>query len=389
MRLNIYVLGTIIILFSFLEPDYFTSIPIVHGVLHVIRLIGIFVAIIISIKKSQFLYVSTIVVIYYAIYAYSTYLQNGDFSLLISHSILTIGFIMWLEILLRNKPNIALHSLNIIYSILVYANIIFFMTFTEGYNDHGASRYLLGIDNQFAATLIPAVVVSVTYSLIRFNKVIMSTKILIGAVLFTFTYFWSATSVVGISLIILYLLLIHKGWLKYFVNYKTISFLMIFLFLTVVYFNSFNIFAFIIEGLLDKDLTLSTRTVIWEQAKLMISESPLFGYGAMEGNKFIYFNQWNQKDAHNMILNILLQSGILGLSIIILLFLLMFKKVTEYKSHPVSRFILFSLFASTTMMLSEIYAFRFLFLILLLGIFTPSIIKAKYGKRINLITLDG
>src|SRR5690606_27936405 len=151
----------------------------------------------------------------------------------------------------------------------------------------------LGVTNQFAATLIPAVIISVMYSMARFNKIVLSTKLLIAAVFFSFAYFWSATSIVGISLIIIYLLLVHKGWLKSLINYKTVALSILFLFFTVVYFNNLHVFAFVIEDVLGKDLTLSTRTVIWDEAKIMISQSPLFGYGTIEGNRYIYFNEWN------------------------------------------------------------------------------------------------
>lgn len=389
LRINVYAIGVIIILLAFLEPDYFTSIPALHFIFYLMRLIGIFIAILICVKLRQFLYVTLFVCLYYVIYFYATYLQGGSYNLLVSHAILTVGFVMWLEILLRNKPNIALHSLNIIYSVLVYVNIIFFLLFPDGYTGSGNStRYFLGVTNQFAATLIPAVIISVMYSMARFNKIVLSTKLLIAAVFFSFAYFWSATSIVGISLIIIYLLLVHKGWLKSLINYKTVALSILFLFFTVVYFNNLHVFAFVIEDVLGKDLTLSTRTVIWDEAKIMISESPLFGYGTIEGNRYIYFNEWNQKDAHNMVLHILLQSGFFGLSVIILLVLLMFKRVTKYKVHPLSRFILFSLFVTTTMMLSEVYAFRFLYLVMLLGIFCPNIIQADYKKKVKIFTLE-
>lgn len=389
MRINVYILGVLIILFSFLEPDYFTSINFLHEIFIIIRIVSVFVAIIICIKIRQFLFITTIVTLYYVVYSYSTYITNGDFGLLFSHAILTIGFVMWLELLLRNKPHIALYSLNLIYSILVYSNIVYYLIFPDGYISYtDSNRYLLGVPNQFAATLIPAVIISVIYSMIRFKKIILSTWILIVAVLFSLAYFWSATAIVGISLIIIYLLLFHKGWIKYFVNNTTISFMIIFLFLTVVYFNNLNIFSFIIEDLLDKDLTLSTRTIIWEHAKLMINESPLFGYGAIEGNRYVYFNEWNQKDAHNMILHILLQTGVVGLSIIIFLVILMFKRLSIYKFNSISKFILFSFFVTSTIMLSEVYAFRFLLLVILLGIFTPSIIQVRNKGRIKLMVLE-
>src|SRR5699024_10299912 len=100
------------------------------------------------------------------------------------------------------------YSLNFIYSTLVYCNIIFFLLFPEGYTSFElVSRYFLGVPNQFEAILIPAVIVSVVYSLTRYNQIILSTKLLMSALFFTFIYFWSATSLIGISLIIIYLIL--------------------------------------------------------------------------------------------------------------------------------------------------------------------------------------
>src|SRR5690625_4116845 len=306
---------------------------------------GIIIAIIISVSRNQFLYVSAIVSAYYAIYLYSTIINDGDLGLLISHAILTIGFVMWIEILLRNYPITGLYSLNLIYSTLVYFNIIFFILFPDGYTSSGqVTRYFLGVPNQFAAILIPSVIISVTYSLTRFNKIILSTKLLIAAVFFSFIYFWSATSLVGISLIIIYLLFIHKGLLRYLINHRTITIGILFLFFSVVYFTNLDIFSFIIEDILNKDLTLSTRTRIWEEAKFMIGESPYFGYGPIEDGRYLTFSNLNQRDAHNMVLQILLQSGFLGLSIFVLLIMYMLKQISKYKSYSISKFILFSFF---------------------------------------------
>lgn len=218
-------------LFAFLQPDYFTSIAVLHSIFNLIRVIGIIIAVIICIKKRQFLYVTAIVSIYYCVYSYATYVHDGSYNVLISHAVLTLGFVMWVELLLRNYPDVGLHSLNFIYSILVYGNIIFFLIFPDGYIGSGnTARYFVGVSNQFAATLIPAVIISIVYSLARFNKIILSTKLLIVAVLFSFVYFWSATSIVGISLIIMYLIFIHKGWLKHLINYKVVAFSMLFCF---------------------------------------------------------------------------------------------------------------------------------------------------------------
>lgn len=371
-----------IILFSFLEPDYVKANSVLHIIFYIIRIIGILLSIIVVIKKQRILYVSLLVTLYYFVYGFSTILNGGDLTGLISDAIPIWGFVVWVEIILRYSPLKGLSILNFVYSTLVYINVLFFLVFPNGYTSYYTSagivvRYFLGVYNQFATYLIPAVVISVVHSMVNYNKITIQSKLLIATVSFTFIYFWSATSIIGIFLIIIYLLFVHKGWLRYMVNNKTIAVSTLILFIVVIYFNNLNAFSFIIEDLLKKDLTLSTRTRIWDIAKLMISESPYFGYGYLEGGKYVYITQSIQRSAHNTILQILLQSGFFGLLTFVLLILVFFKRVKKFKTKRITRFILFSLFTSLTMMLSEVYPLNFMYLILLLGIFTPNIIKEK------------
>lgn len=363
-------------LFPFLEPDYFTSIKLIHSMFYVGRIFSIMIALIVSIRKNQFLYVSVVVLVYYGVYLYSTIINNGNMQLVISHAILTIGFIMWLEILLKNNTVLGLQALNIIFSTLVYINIGFFLLFPDGYNLSGSSdkKYFLGVYNQFAATLIPAVITSVIYSLKKYQRILPSTKLLISVVFFTFIYFWSATSIIGISLIVTYLLFIHKKPLSRFVNTKTVIIGIAVLFFMVVYTNNLNYFTFLIEDILGKDLTLSTRTQIWERALILINDSPLYGYGAIETGSYIVFSSTSTFSAHNTVLQILLQVGFVGFSVFLLLIGIMLRNIKRYQRHHLGRFILFSFFTSCTMMLTEVYSFRFIYLILLLGVYVGRII---------------
>lgn len=386
IRINLKVIGCAVLLFSFLEPEYFVSINFIHIGFNIIRALALILGFIIILIKRQVLPITLIVILFYCIYGLSTILNNGELVGLLSDSILIIGFVMWVELLLKNFPIKTLQILNFIFTSLVYINIIFFFIFPEGYNNYYSStgllvtRYFLGVYNQFAAYLIPAVVISVIYSLVRYNKIIFSTKVLIISVLFTFVYFWSATSIIGISLIILYLIFIHKGLLHHFINYKTISIIFITLFIVIVFMNNLSIFSFIIEDILNKDLTLSTRTRIWDIAIEMISDSFLLGYGYLEGGRYIYLAQNIERNAHNMFLQIFLQAGLLGFSSFVLMIIILFKKVTKYKSNKIVKFILFSLFTSSVMMLSEVYSLRFLYLIILIGIYSPQIIKKPAEK---------
>src|SRR5699024_800515 len=309
---------------------------------------------------------------------------DGNLLNLFNYSMSIISFIVWVEIILKNNPLQGLQSLNITYLILVYENLIFYIVFPNGYeqtitnNGEYVSRYLISVYNQFAATIIPAVIVIIVYTYMRYYSIKLQSIILIITVSFTFIYFWSATSIVGIALIVIYLIMFGKTVFNSLVKVQVIIPIIIGLFIMIVGFNNLGVFSFVIENILDKDVTLSTRTIIWDAAIEMIKESPYFGYGYLgEGSKYIVFGSGRERDAHNTILQYMLQHGVVGFIPLIFLIILFIKNLVRQSGHYITKFILFSFFAATTMMLSEVYAFRYLLLIIILGIYTPYIIREQ------------
>ncbi len=70
-------------------------------------------------------------------------------------------------------------------------------------------------------------------------------------------------------------------------------------------------------SLLGKDSTLTSRTYVWNYAKALISEHWLFGAG--RGSEITFLNDWGGEslfyEAHNFILEILLEGGMLALAV--------------------------------------------------------------------------
>lgn len=385
MRVNPKAIIVVFVLFFFLEPDFIKSIPILHQLFNIARLVSLFAMALFMIIKSQFLHVSFVVAIYYLIYVFSTYINDGSTLGVISDGIPILGFVMCVELLLSRYPLKGLQLLNFVYSSLVYLNLLFLLIYPDGYMQHYSgvslvSRYFLGVPNQFASILIPAAIVSVVYSIYKYKKLRLNTIILLIAIFMTFIYFWSATSLVGITIIVVCLLLINQSIFGRMINNKTVFLSIILLFVIVVLLNNLNLFSLVIEGLLKKDLTLSTRTEIWDISQMMIKESFFWGYGFVEEGRYIYFSEWKQRDAHNTLLQILLQTGVLGLGTFIYLFIQFYFKMSKNKTHVLSKFILIAIFASTTMMLTEVYRTNFLYLVLLIGIYMPSMISRKDKK---------
>jgi len=383
LKINLKTFAFIIIFFSLLEPDYFSTIPFIHSYYVVMRVITLFIAIIFFILKKRFPTITFIIIIYFIVYGFSTYQNDGNILDLLGYSTYIISFVAWSEIVLKYYTLKGLYSLNFVFSSLVYINIILYLLFPNGYTqsrtDSGniINRYFLGVENQFAATLIPAIMINVIYNYTKYGRLKINSYILIAVVLFTFLYASSATSIVGIFLIIFYLLFISRSNLKNIINNTNIIVSVVSLYLIIVVFNSLEIFSFVIEDVLKKDLTLSTRTLLWDRAFIYIKDSPLIGYGYLGGGKYLQVTSTRSMDSHNTILQFLLQHGVLGIGILFILLFIFFKNISKYEKNKINLFILFSFFVTTTMMISEVYSFTFILIVIILGIFSPCIVKEQ------------
>lgn len=65
-----------------------------------------------------------------------------------------------------------------------------------------------------------------------------------------------------------------------------------------------------LAGLVGKNTTFSGRTLIWDSAIRLLDGMPFFGYGVTENTYYVIYKN-TPMEAHNMILSLLLQGGIL------------------------------------------------------------------------------
>jgi len=88
-----------------------------------------------------------------------------------------------------------------------------------------------------------------------------------------------------------------------------------------VVFQRFGIMQFFITNILGRSMNLSNRTTIWAYYISEIIRRPIVGYGTMESGGLF---RWNGQTwyAHNQILDILIQGGIVALIVVIVLIVL-------------------------------------------------------------------
>ena len=72
-----------------------------------------------------------------------------------------------------------------------------------------------------------------------------------------------------------------------------------------------------------KDLTFTGRTIIWDQALERIAQNPVFGGGHISpyGYETLGNETWSSASSHNFYLDVLLETGIVGIAIVLLILL--------------------------------------------------------------------
>ena len=111
-----------------------------------------------------------------------------------------------------------------------------------------------------------------------------------------------------------------------------------------------TIFEFLRRGQSDQELmTLTGRTGFWESSLQAVSESPLTGYGAYAGGRYVVHGPVTSGDGpttvHSLWIEVLVDTGLVGLLLVLVgliaTWLWMFKLRSEAASTPVSRLLWF------------------------------------------------
>ncbi len=255
---------------------------------------------------------------------------NGDSARSIIYFVRTyipiITFIIMLNRVKDNRRNDFITVIHHIIMLYVYLNglllLLFpngiFQSYTERVDVAGWKLYqrcnLLGVDNRLCIVFISAIVICEIYYSI--NKLSFVTKwIGYGVMLLQEVFVWSGSGILALSLMIILVIIIQykkeKPKLE-FIQYQNAVIVYLLFFVSICLLNMVSLWAPIIVGFLGKDMTFTNRTYIWEIAIKQILKSPIIGYGKCDTRDYILFAGYYWY-AHNLILDIILQGGIIAL----------------------------------------------------------------------------
>ena len=311
-----------------------------------------------------------LILLYLMVIFCSTYFENKAIYQACVYILNILGFVFLLESeVLCNAEKLLLNMKRYFYFVTV-VNYLYLLISVYLLKQSADDSLILGPSNSITAMLLFAIFSSALYDIVYLKQIEKSTFILIIVIVHTELLVWSGTGMIGCFIMLIYLVFgcvkSKSIFRKKRLSYAGLNFVAIGLFVTVTIFRTIEWFSFVIEDILQKDVTLTGRTVIWDFYIERILEAPIIGHG-------IAYSPYKGLFAHSGYLDIAVKSGFCGVILFILLVIVTGKKLKSCNSNLTYNLIAVSLFSFEIMMLTEMPNIILLLGILLMGIHYPMI----------------
>lgn len=352
--MQLYKNKWILLIFSmaFLKPAGFDIYGMnnINLVFNIIRGIAIIVVLteyfIIRKKVSIFIFIE---IILFNIIGFSSLINGSDIIKYLMWSISILGFTCMIERGLNYDAKKLIEVLFFCYLILAVSNFYLQMKY-YGWGIDGENGYIgysfLSSVNSTASYVFPGFVVAKLYSDLRGKMLTFSAVILILCFTLSTITVWSATSLMGIFFILIYILFIYGKRYEKYINFKILIIVAIAIVVGIVFFRLQYYFEYIIVDILHKDLNMTGRTYFWDLGIDWFLKSPILGWGSD------FKAQGTIID--NGIIQFLCQTGVIGFTTLLILMIISLKKLILNPKHSSCiYFISFVIFTIFIMSIAE------------------------------------
>lgn len=304
---------------------------------------------------------------------------GGNYTSLFLAIFNALAICLVVEMGLKTDPDALLDSASFTLGLFVLINFATIILFPQGmyeFNNY-TQNYFLGYRNNSIMLFFPAIIFSIVRSLRKYNKLTLSSFVITAVSFATVILAFSATSVIGMTVFILFLLLALINKMPNFLNIITYLAINIAYFFGVIILRLQEAFAFIIVDMLGRDLTFTGRTKIWDCALAAFAKSPVFGVGEIE-------NQASRDligatHAHNYYLDLLYKSGLPGFLIFFAILIICGVALYRNRKNGKIPFIVSGAICAFMIMLQSeaYYNIYYFFSILTLAAFIPYALPKK------------
>lgn len=238
--------------------------------------------------------------------------------------IVAIVFFWFFETLIKTDFIATCKGIYWVLLIYVFINLLTVLIWPNGMYlsevTHNAC-YFLGHKNSAVKFMIPFLFCAgILYESGELNKRVLYVEYILCIIVPLISR--SSSALVSIIVIGICFLFFRKRSIKS--SYILIASLIMFIGINILRLQ--YLFSFLIEEILDKDLTLTSRTIIWDFAMLTIAQRPIMGWGTG-------LNYEGLNSAHCLYFDILIEGGIVSLVLFMCILFISSKKIYKSKYH--------------------------------------------------------
>ena len=365
-------------LISCIGPSYMTKVSFFNTLFAIIK---IFCTIILLLKKNLKINTNDIVVLLFiAIYSIANIYNGLGIVAVIERYLSWIVITFLIEVYMEKDYKVFIGYTSTILSCLVIINFISILMNPVIYYNNLTRVHFLGFDNDNVPVLLLAVYFNI-FNIMLNKKGKLAYLSIITAIISSILV-WSANGIIGISMVMLYLLIIRKIWKKgsKVLNLKIYYSIALLFFVLVVLLRVQDHLSFLIQDILNRDLTFTGRTYIWDYAIESISNNKIFGIGIYDFA--LRLSRTGVYHAHCTLLNITFEAGILGLISYFSIWILSVVKSEKYKSNKYIYLTSYFIFIFLIITLVEFYVKDIMFITLIGMIYNLSKL-IKRGELYN------
>ena len=366
-----------LLLFLF-EPNIFVKYSIMNSIYILGGMISFIYCIYIFIRYNKGISPFLIVLLIYRLLLFiPTFMYKGDIIKWGYQSIIIMTIGMLTSVCLKDNPKQFIKNIKNIFMLLLVINITLYLIIPNGLYVRGRIHFL-GIRTRFTDYAYTALLLIIldrymnkaNFIVYSFSFFIILLNILMPSI---------ATAIVGVLIFLSVFFLAKKlNFLIRLITLKNVFIISIILNISVIFFRVQTYFSSFIKNFLNKDVSLTGRTEIWDLSYKYILEHPIIGHGLRnDGNFVLWKNSFWQ--SHSQVLQFLYEGGIPLVILMIILILMIARKVDKYKGSKLS--LLFSTFllGFFVMMISEIYFYYPpIYIVLSMGYYIKYIVDIDY-----------
>lgn len=386
MRLSILTKKDFWLIFPFLEPLVFKSwMQPIDTVYSVAKIIAIFFILIDCLNIKKIPKIIWLIILYQLVLYLSTFLNpNGDVMRLIGPSVSVIGPCLYVQVMFeKNKWKEMLSYISVILSVLCIINLVTVILYPYGIvkdamDSNGNEQFFLGIENRFSFFYLPLFAIQAIYTSATKGKIELYVWLMGLINTLVLVYFWAVGGMLAMLLLMIFLLCFNMvNFGKLLKVYVMAFFILIGNYLLVIERIMYK-YEHFFTVTLDKDVTMSGRTFLWDYGLLSFSEHPILGVGYVDTR---YLGRFlDVAHMHNLMMNILFTSGLLGIFLFFTIQYQWMKKVNKFRDTKEGGILIIVMFVSFFMSMADSFDGATFWIIVMLAYNINKILN-NYGYK--------